>query len=170
MTVDEFLVWAEGQEGRWGLLNGVPYTTSPDTVGHGEVKMAVNAALRRAARTASQPCHVVGSGVGIRVSDTVMYVPDASVYCGEELPDEAIEIPSPVILVEVTSPWTREMDETAKLDGYFSPADRAALPDHRSGQAAGHPLQPAGGRLDPQVRSARGQPAAVATGDRADPG
>jgi Uma2 family endonuclease len=49
-----------------------------------------------------------------------MYVPDASAYCGEELPDDAIEIPNPLILVEVTSPPTREIDETLKLDGYFS--------------------------------------------------
>lgn len=96
MTVDEFLAWAEGREGRWELYNGVPYTTSPDTVGHGEVKMAIYMALRRAARTATQPCHIVGSGVGIRVSDSVMYVPDASAYCGAELPDDAIEVPHPV--------------------------------------------------------------------------
>ena len=29
MTVDEFLVWAEGQEGRWELYNGVPYLMAP---------------------------------------------------------------------------------------------------------------------------------------------
>jgi Uma2 family endonuclease len=119
MTVDEFLVWAEGREGRWELYNGVPYTTSPDTVGHGEVRMAVYIALLRAAGTATQPCYVVGSGVGIRASESVMYVPDALVYCGQELPDDAIEVPNPVILVEVTSPPTRQMDEAVKPDDYF---------------------------------------------------
>jgi Uma2 family endonuclease len=120
MTVDEFLVWAEGREGRWELYDGVPYATSPDRLDHGEVKFAVYFALLKAARRASQLCHIVGSGIGIRVSDSIMYVPDASAYCGEELPDDAIEIPNPLILVEVTSPPTREIDETLKLDGYFS--------------------------------------------------
>jgi Uma2 family endonuclease len=120
MTVDEFLVWAEGQEGRWELSNGVPYTTSPDRLDHGEVKFAVQTALRRAVRTVGQPCHMVPNGVGIRVWDYVMYVPDALVYCGEELPDDAIEVPNPVILVEVASPSTRKFDDTVKLNGYFS--------------------------------------------------
>jgi Uma2 family endonuclease len=120
MTVDEFLTWAEGQEGRWELYNGAPCKTSPDTVGHGEVKIAVYLALRRAACTAGQPCHILGSGIGVRISDLVMYVPDASVYCGQELPDDAMEVPNPVILVEVTSPRTREMDERVKLADYFS--------------------------------------------------
>jgi Uma2 family endonuclease len=119
MTVDEFLVWAEGQEGRWELWNGVPYTMSPHTLGHGEVKMAVYIALLRAAGTAAQPCYVVGSGVGIRVSESVMYVPDALVYCGQELPGYAIEVPNLVVLVEVTSPPTRQMDEAVKPDDYF---------------------------------------------------
>ena len=30
MTVDEFLVWAEGQDGRWELYNGVPYAMAPE--------------------------------------------------------------------------------------------------------------------------------------------
>jgi hypothetical protein len=33
MTVDEFLVWAEGQDGRWELHNGVPYPMGPERVG-----------------------------------------------------------------------------------------------------------------------------------------
>jgi Uma2 family endonuclease len=37
MTVDEFLVWAEGQEGRWELYNGVPYPMGPERVRPGEV-------------------------------------------------------------------------------------------------------------------------------------
>jgi Uma2 family endonuclease len=32
MTVDEFLIWAEGQDGRWELYNGVPYAMAPERV------------------------------------------------------------------------------------------------------------------------------------------
>jgi len=49
-----------------------------------------------------------------------MHEPDALVYCGPELPGDAIEVPNPVILVEVASPSTRKMDDTVKLTGYFS--------------------------------------------------
>jgi len=45
MTVDEFLAWAEGQEGRWELYNGVPYLMAPERTGHGDVKFAVQTLL-----------------------------------------------------------------------------------------------------------------------------
>jgi Uma2 family endonuclease len=49
-----------------------------------------------------------------------MHIPDAQVYSGRELPDDAIEVPNPVILVEVASPSTRKIDASLKLTGYFS--------------------------------------------------
>jgi Uma2 family endonuclease len=49
-----------------------------------------------------------------------MHIPDALVYCGPELPDDAMEVPNPVIVVEVVSPSTRKFDNIVKRDGYFS--------------------------------------------------
>ena len=120
MTVDEFLVWAEGQEGRWELYNGVPYRMPPERTGHIKIKYAVYLALLRAVQKAGLPCHVLGDGAGVRISQYVMHEPDALVYCGAELPNDAIEVPNPVIIVEVASPSTRKMDDTVKLNGYFS--------------------------------------------------
>jgi Uma2 family endonuclease len=120
MTVDEFLAWAEGREGRWELYNGVPYAMPSERVGHIEVKGAVYLALLRAVRKAGVPCHVLTDGSGVRISQHVMHGPDAIVYCGSKLPDDALEVPNPLILVEVLSPSTRRFDETVKRDGYFS--------------------------------------------------
>jgi Uma2 family endonuclease len=120
MTVDEFLGWAEGQEGRWELYNGVPYQMPPERTRHAKVKGAVYLAVLRAVREAPVPCHALPDGVGVRISRHVLYIPDAQVYCGPELPDDAMEVPNPVILVEVASPSTREMDDTVKLADYFS--------------------------------------------------
>ena len=47
MSVDEFLVWAEGQEGRWELYRGVPYLMAPERTRHGEVKFAGSWRLSR---------------------------------------------------------------------------------------------------------------------------
>jgi Uma2 family endonuclease len=85
MTVDEFLAWAEGREGRWELYNGVPSAMPQERVGHIEVKSAVYLALLRAVRRAGVPCHALGDGAGVRISRHVMYGPDALVYCGEKL-------------------------------------------------------------------------------------
>lgn len=120
MTVDEFLVWAEGQEGRWELYNGVPYSMSPERTCHIKVKYAVYLAFLQAVPRSGMPCHLLGDGAGVRISRHVMHIPDALVYCGEELPGDAIEVPNPVILVEVASPSTRKIDASLKLTGYFS--------------------------------------------------
>jgi Uma2 family endonuclease len=120
MTVDEFLAWAEGREGRWELYNGVPYRMAPERMGHIEVKVAVYLALLKAIRTAGVPCHAVADGAGVRISQHVMHGPDAVVYCGAKLPRDALEVPNPVIPVEVASPSTRKLDDTVKLTSYFS--------------------------------------------------
>jgi Uma2 family endonuclease len=120
MTVDEFLAWAEGQDGRWELYNGVPYLMAPEQTGHGEVKFAVQAALLSGIQRAGLACHMLPDGATVRVSKHVAHEPDALVYCGPKLPRTAIEVPNPVIVVEVASPSTRKIDASLKLNGYFS--------------------------------------------------
>jgi Uma2 family endonuclease len=120
MTVDEFLAWAEGREGRWELLNGVPYAMAAERMRHGKIKYAVQTALVQAIRRAGVACHMQPDGATVRISKYVAHEPDALVYCGPELADDALEVPNPVILVEVASPSTRSFDDTLKRDGYFS--------------------------------------------------
>jgi Uma2 family endonuclease len=120
MTVDEFLAWAEGQEGRWELHNGVPYAMPSERLGHIRIKYRIYFALQRAIQKAGLPCHVEGDGTGVRISSHVMHNPDAVVYSGPELPDDALEVPNPIVLVEVVSPSTRKYDDTVKANDYFS--------------------------------------------------
>jgi Uma2 family endonuclease len=119
MTVDEFLVWAEGQEGKWELYNGVPYLMAPERTRHGLIKFAVQTALVSGIRKAGLNCHMLPDGATVRVSDNTAHEPDALVYCGPILPGDAIEVPNPAIVVEVASPSTRKIDATLKLKGYF---------------------------------------------------
>jgi Uma2 family endonuclease len=119
MNVDEFLDWAVGRPGRYELFRGEVWMMSPETVGHAKIKAAVHTALSAAARRSGQPCHVLPDGVIIRVDKSTAYEPDAQVYCGEELPPTALEVPSPVIVVEVLSQSTRRVDVSHKLAGYF---------------------------------------------------
>ena len=119
MTVDEFLVWADGQDGRWELYNGVPYLMSPERTRHGRVKYKVQTALEQGIVKAGLACHMLPDGMTVRVSPNTTHEPDALVYCGPELPGDEIEVPNPVIVVEVASPTTRKIDATLKLAGYF---------------------------------------------------
>ena len=119
MTVDEYLAWAEGRPGRFELYAGVVYAMTPERAEHATVKFGVQTALLSGIRRAGLPCHMLPDGMTVRVDDDTAHEPDALVYCGEKLPGSAIEVPNPVIVVEVLSPSTRRIDASAKLAGYF---------------------------------------------------
>src|SRR5580704_17148610 len=119
MTVDEYLAWAVGQPGRYELLDGNVFPTSPESAGHAERKAAVHPALLADIRARGLPCHALPYGMTVRVDYTTAYEPDAVVYCGDKLPSSAVEVPNPVIVVEVLSRSTRHIDLSAKLADYF---------------------------------------------------
>jgi len=119
MTVDEYLAWAQDQPGRFELYAGVVYAMTPERAGHARAKYAVQTALREAIRRAGIACHMLPDGMTVRVDAHTAHEPDALVYCGEEISDNAVEVSNPVIVVEVLSPSTRHIDAAAKLAGYF---------------------------------------------------
>jgi Uma2 family endonuclease len=120
MTVDEFLIWAEAQEGRYELHGGEVFSMAAERTVHAEVKFAVQLALQEGIRKAGLPCFMLPDGVTVRISNDTAHEPDALVYCGPKLPPNAIEVPRPVVVVEVLSPSTRRIDASKKLAGYFS--------------------------------------------------
>lgn len=119
MTVDEFLAWAQERPGRYELFRGEVYPMSPETIGHIKIKYAIHAALLSAVRQSGCPCHVLGDGATVRIDTRTAYEPDALVYCGAERALSDVEVPDPVVLVEVLSPSTRQLDASTKLMGYF---------------------------------------------------
>jgi len=120
MTVDEFLEWAEQQEGRYELYHGQVYAMSPERSAHALTKFAIQNALADGVRKEGLPCVVYPDGMTVRIDDMTAHEPDALVYCGPKLPADALEVPAPLIVVEVLSPSTRHIDGSAKLKGYFS--------------------------------------------------
>jgi len=120
MTVDQFLIWAESQEGRYELINGEVFSMAAERSAHALTKFAVQTALAEGIRKAGLPCIVYPDGMTVRISKHTAHEPDALVYCGPKLPRGALEVPDPVIVVEVLSPSTRRIDAAKKLPGYFS--------------------------------------------------
>lgn len=119
MTVDEFLAWAATVPGRFELIRGEVFAMAPETAKHAKVKYAVQTALASAIRKGRRPCHMLPDGMTIRVDAHTSHEPDALVYCGKEVPPDAVEIPEPLIVVEVLSRSTRSFDLTHKFAGYF---------------------------------------------------
>ena len=120
MSADEFLVWAEAQEGRWELQDGALVAMSPERVAHTETKGEVFRSLSAAIVRAGSPCQVLPDGAAVRIADGTVFEPDALVYYGPRLPPDAIEVPNPIVVVEVLSPSTAARDHGVKLTGYFS--------------------------------------------------
>jgi Uma2 family endonuclease len=118
MTVDEYLAWAEGQPGRYELYAGSVYAMAPERAIHAKMKFAVQSALAECISRAGLPCHMLPDGMTVRVDRYTAHEPNALVYCGPELPSLAIEVPNPIIVVDVLSPSPRHVDASAKLMGY----------------------------------------------------
>lgn len=121
MTADEFLAWATQQpEGEhYELVDGQVVAMSPERSAHGLVKVAVAAAMRQAIRSADLPCYVYVDSMAVRVDASTVYEPDVLVRCGPRLDPEAMQVTDPVIVVEVVSPSSRNVDTGIKLEGYF---------------------------------------------------
>jgi Uma2 family endonuclease len=121
MTVEDYLAWAETQveHVRSELINGQIVLMAAEQLKHVKIKGALFMALAGAISRAGLACHALTDGVTIRIDDHTAYEPDALVYCGDELPGEAMVVPNPVIVVEVLSPTSRHHDTSAKLIGYF---------------------------------------------------
>jgi Uma2 family endonuclease len=119
MTVDEYLSWAEGRPGRYELVDGLVQAMTPERAAHAETKLAVHMAFAAGLRKQRLPCHVLPDGMTVRIDETTAFEPDASIYCGPKLAPSALEVKNPVVVVEVLSPSSQQIDASTKLAGYF---------------------------------------------------
>ncbi len=126
MSFDEFMTWYAQQEGRWELHNGVPVRKHDPACGQSErlrhlkVRHRVARLLEDALGEQDQPCFMLPDGATVKITEGQCYEPDALVYCGEEVDDDALNIATPLIIVEVLSPGTRGKDLGDKLHDYFT--------------------------------------------------
>jgi len=118
MSAEEFLAWAENAPGRYELVAGEVFAQAAERAAHAKMKGAVFLAFTEAIRKTGLPCHAVPDGMAVRVDRATVYEPDAQVYCGPELPPDALLV-EPTIVVEVISPSTGRNDALGKLEGYF---------------------------------------------------
>ena len=143
MDVDEFLAWAETQEGAYELEAGEVVAMAPERALHGRTKFEAAKALDRALRDAAIGCTTYVDSLGVWIDPKTAYEPDVLVQCGEQPGDDELEAGRPVIAVEVLSSSTAYRDLSVKLSGYFTvpslhhylivDADRRLIIHHRRG-------------------------------------
>jgi Uma2 family endonuclease len=119
MTSDEFIAWAMEQGQRYELAAGEVVGTAPERSAHALTKAHVWRRLTEAVEAAELQCDVYPDGMTVEVDVGNVDEPDALVRCGPRLPDDAVKLNDPVIVVEVLSPSTRARDSGAKLIDYF---------------------------------------------------
>ena len=120
MTVDEYLPWVVTQGGRWELIDGRPIKMPSETLGHIDVKAYVWLVLKELVIEAGLGLHVLGDGATVRINPHNANEPDALVYTGLKRSDSSIEVPDPIIVVEVVSPTSVARDKIRKRVDYFT--------------------------------------------------
>ena len=119
-SVAEFEAWADGQPDKWELHDGVAVAMAPERVDHTRIKYNVWAEFKRALRQAGSACEVIGDGLTVPGPGVRSFRPDVSVLCGERLGGDETRTDRQVVLVEVLSQSTADVDHGLKLDSYFS--------------------------------------------------
>jgi Uma2 family endonuclease len=119
MSRADYRRWAEAQpDGRFERIDGLVVAMAPERRSHAKRKARVWLALNRAVESAGLPCEVYPDGLTVEVEDND-FEPDAIVRCGDVLPGDGIDVPDPLVVVEVLSPGTRQGDLTRKMVAYF---------------------------------------------------
>jgi Uma2 family endonuclease len=115
MSLAEFLQWDDGTDRRYELLDGIPVMMAPSLEAHGELTLALGAEIRARLRT---PCRVIGeAGIIIPQRAETYYVADLVVTCAPREPGRRMVV-EPVLVVEVLSPSTGQVDRWRKVADY----------------------------------------------------
>ncbi len=135
MTIDEFLVWAEGDETIYELIDGFPVpkygewqggvvAMSPARNRHQIMKGNACDALKRQLKL---PCRAWEEAAIRNTSDASrFYVADVAVSCSSSLDDQYVD--APVMVIEVLSRGTQHKDLVDKLAFYLAhPSVRAIV-------------------------------------------
>jgi Uma2 family endonuclease len=115
LTLPEFLEWDDGTDRRYELLDGVPVMMAPPLEAHGELALALGVEIRARVQP---PCRVI-SEAGLVISDRAdtYYVADLAVTCAPREPGRRMVV-EPVLVIEVLSPSTSQVDRWRKVADY----------------------------------------------------
>ncbi len=147
MSADDFIAWSiDRPDGkRFELVDGEIFEMASERSSHALVKARVCRCLEDAMAQASLIGSVYPDGMAVRIGAQTVYEPDAAIRLGPPLDQDATHYSDPVLVVEILSPSTRNLDVGLKLADYFTlpslrhylvmRTDRRAVVHHRRGEA-----------------------------------
>lgn len=114
MTREEFFAWAEADGGRWEFDGFQPVAMTGGSVNHSRIAGNLYVALR--SRLRGSPCSPLGEAGLATIGDVVRY-PDVLVTC-TKVAGEARTVPGVVVVFEVLSPSSGQVDRIVKVREY----------------------------------------------------
>ncbi len=111
-TYDDYCQW----EGRWELIDGIPYSMSPlPGFHHQDLNLKICTQLTELLTNCGE-CKVY-MPIDWKVSEDTVVQPDVSVICGIPKNDQYLDF-APSIVFEILSPSTSQKDKTVKFEIY----------------------------------------------------
>lgn len=154
MTSNEFIAWAmqQPETEHYELVAGEVVAMAPERAGHGRAKGRIFRRIAEAIETACLPCEAYVDRMAVEIDANTVYGPDVVVRCGTPLPDKALKLSDPIILVEVRSPSTGYRDAGAKLEDYFRlPSVRHYLIVKTENRSVIHHVRDAAGAITTRI-------------------
>ena len=112
-TYEDYCQW----EGRWELIEGMPYAMSPSPVRqHQIINFNLGRLFDNAIKNACAKCKVFTSPLDWKVNETTVVQPDLMVVCGEFTTD-FLEF-APTLSIEILSKSTALKDRHVKFELY----------------------------------------------------
>ena len=111
-TYDDYAQW----EGRWEIINGVPYAMTPaPNLKHQRISQKIAAHLENLLRNCKY-CHAL-LPVDWKIDEETVVQPDNIVVCGQDLEGKYLAI-APVLVFEILSSTTSRKDRMVKYQLY----------------------------------------------------
>jgi Uma2 family endonuclease len=112
--VDDFLDWERRQDERYEYLDGRIWAMVGGTIDHATIGSNMLGMLH--ARLRGTPCRALKESLKVRVGSNVFY-PDVLIVCGRLVGKDDV-VDNPVVVVEVLSPSTTDLDHGRKWMAY----------------------------------------------------
>jgi len=119
LTVDEYLAWEETNFEKHEYIDGEVRCMAGAARKHNQIAMNTGIAIGN--QIADSDCIILSSDMRAKVGDTRYLYPDLSVVCGEAqfARENEMELVNPLLVIEVTSPTSKDIDRGEKMDLYF---------------------------------------------------
>lgn len=119
LTVEEYLAWEEKNFEKHEYIDGEVRCMAGAKGTHNRIMMNIAVSIGR--QLDNSDCFLLSSEMRVKAAETRYVYPDMSAVCGEAqfARDNEMELVNPLLVIEVTSPTSIDIDRGEKMDLYF---------------------------------------------------